>query len=77
METTISNLESELAVALAERDQADAKVVELEEEVRRLKVKLQEKESIERFRLQRWIELQDEVRSVKDQLAKHVAMNQS
>ena len=79
----IDDLEGELSVALAERDQADAKVMEQEkqiealklsetellEEVSQLKLRLQEWEDLEGWRQGRWVLLQDELKKLRAELA--------
>lgn len=68
----VKTLENELAVALAERNQADQRVEELEQKVRaqsewieELRAKLREWEDCERWRQARWEELKSELHALR------------
>ena len=68
----IQTLEEELAVALAERDQADQRVNELESKVtaqaewiEELRAKVREWEDLERWRQAHWNELKQELHELQ------------
>lgn len=79
----IEHLDGDLGVALAERDEADEKVMELEKtnttltqerddllkEVATLKSALQEWEDFEGWRQGRWVMVQDELKRLREELA--------
>lgn len=72
MATELNELQEELAVALAERDQADQRVTELEEKVsaqsewiEELRAKVREWEDLEKWRQAHWNELKTELHALQ------------
>lgn len=74
MATELNAIEEKLAVALAERDQADQRVVELEEKVsaqaewiEELRAKVREWEDLEKWRQAHWCELKNELHALREE----------
>lgn len=65
--STVYNLECELAVALAERNQADEKVNELEAWVEELRAKVREQADLEQWRQAHWEEMKAELQALREE----------